>query len=57
MPKRKIFEEMMEGIAAMRQYRDGQLTLRNYHVSPGTAPFPKRKAPGDSKKSGTTHPK
>ena len=57
MPKRKIFEEMMEGIAAMKQYRDGKRVLRNYHVSADTASLPKRKAPGDSKKSGKTHPK
>jgi putative transcriptional regulator len=37
-PKRKIFEEMMEGIAAMKQYRDGKLTLRSCHISPAPRP-------------------
>ena len=39
MTKRKIFGELMEGIAAMKSHRAGKLTLRNYKVE--TAPLPK----------------
>jgi putative transcriptional regulator len=34
MAKRKIFDEMMEGIAAMKGHREGKLTLRTYKVEP-----------------------
>jgi len=34
MAKRKLFDEMMEGIAAMKAYRDGKLTLRTHKVEP-----------------------
>ena len=34
MAKRKIFDEMMEGIAAMKGHREGKLTLRTYEVEP-----------------------
>ena len=34
MAKRKIFDEMMEGIAAMKSHREGKLTLRSYRVEP-----------------------
>ena len=36
--KRKIFEEMIEGIGAMKGHRGSKLTLRNYNVAP--APLP-----------------
>ncbi len=39
MTKRKIFGELVEGIAAMKSHRAGKLTLRNYKVE--TAPLPK----------------
>ena len=39
MTKRKIFGELMEGVAAMKGHRKGKLTLRNYKVE--TAPLPK----------------
>jgi len=39
MTKRKIFGELMEGVAAMKSHREGKLTLRNYKVE--TAPLPK----------------
>ncbi len=32
MAKRKIFRELMEGVAAMRAQRQGKLTLRSYKV-------------------------
>ena len=37
--KRKIFSEMMEGVAAMAKHREGKLTLRRYKVN--VAPLPK----------------
>jgi putative transcriptional regulator len=36
--KRHIFEEMKEGIAAMKKHREGKITLRSYKVQP--APLP-----------------
>jgi putative transcriptional regulator len=39
MTKRRIFGELMEGVAAMKSRRAGKLTLRNYKVE--TAPLPK----------------
>ena len=39
MSKRKIFDEMMEGIAAMKNHREGKITLRSYKVE--AAPLPK----------------
>ena len=32
MAKRKVFDEMMEGIAAMKSHREGKLTLRSRNV-------------------------
>jgi putative transcriptional regulator len=34
MAKRKLFDEMMEGIAAIKDHREGKLTLRTYKVEP-----------------------
>jgi putative transcriptional regulator len=39
MPKRRIFDELIEGVAAMKSHREGKLTLRTYKVEP--APLPK----------------
>lgn len=39
MAKRDIFGDLMEGVAAMKSYREGKLTLRSYKVEP--APLPK----------------
>jgi putative transcriptional regulator len=39
MAKRKIFDELVEGIAAMKSQRKGKITLRTYEVEP--APLPK----------------
>jgi len=30
MAKRKIFDELMEGVNAMKKHREGKLTLRSY---------------------------
>jgi putative transcriptional regulator len=39
MSKRKIFDEIMEGVRAMKSHREGKITLRNYNVE--AAPLPK----------------
>ena len=39
MSKRKIFDEMIEGVATMKSHREGKITLRTYNVE-GT-PLPK----------------
>src|SRR6202040_3033335 len=39
MSKRKIFDEMIEGVRAMKSHRDGKITLRTYNVE--AAPLPK----------------
>ncbi|HEY2391573.1 MAG TPA: helix-turn-helix domain-containing protein [Candidatus Angelobacter sp.] len=38
MAKRKIFNELMEGVAAMDAQRQGKLTLRSYKVKAVRAP-------------------
>jgi len=37
--KRKLFDELIEGVAAMKSHRQGRLTLRTYKIEP--APLPK----------------
>lgn len=32
MAKRNIFDELMEGVAAMKGHREGKITLRSYRV-------------------------
>ena len=39
MAKRNIFSELMEGVAAMKDHREGKLTLRSYKIE--AAPLPK----------------
>jgi putative transcriptional regulator len=39
MTKRRVFGELIEGVAAMGRHREGKLTLRSYKVRP--APLPK----------------
>ena len=38
MAKRKIFDELMEGVAAMQGQRAGKITLRSYKVKPVRLP-------------------
>lgn len=38
MPKRKMFDELMEGVAAMGAQRQGKITLHSYKVKPGKLP-------------------
>jgi len=39
MSKRKVFDELIEGVAAMKSHREGKLTLRTYKIQP--SPLPK----------------
>jgi len=39
MAQRNVFEELMEGVAAMKDHREGKITLRSYKVE--AAPLPK----------------
>jgi putative transcriptional regulator len=39
MAKKNIFDELMEGVGAMKNQRDGKLTLRSYKVN--AVPLPK----------------
>jgi putative transcriptional regulator len=39
MAKRKIFDELMEGLTAIKEHREGKITLRSYKVD--VAPLPK----------------
>jgi putative transcriptional regulator len=39
MANRKVFEELMEGVAAMKGHREGTITLRSYKVE--APPLPK----------------
>lgn len=42
--KRNIFDELMEGVAAMQKERTGKLTLRSYKVASRTLPEVKPKS-------------
>jgi len=37
-PKRSLFRELMAGVDAMREHREGRLTLRTHHVEPISLP-------------------
>ena len=39
MAKRNIFDELMEGVAAMKDHREGKITLRSYKIN--EKPLPK----------------
>jgi putative transcriptional regulator len=39
MAKRNIFDELVEGVAAMKSHREGKITLRTYRVE--AKPLPK----------------
>ncbi len=38
MAKRKLFAELMEGVAAMRAHREGKVTLRSYKIEAARLP-------------------
>ena len=37
--KRRLFQELMTGVQAMRAHREGQVTLRTHHVEPIAVPL------------------
>ncbi len=39
MLRRNIFDELMEGVSAMKSHREGKITLRSYKIEP--KPLPK----------------
>jgi putative transcriptional regulator len=44
MAKRKLFDELMDGVAAMKAQRNGKITLRNYRVEVKALPAVKPRA-------------
>lgn len=36
--RRSVFRELMSGVSAMRQHREGRLTLRTHRIDPITLP-------------------
>ena len=50
MRKRKIFEELMEGISEMSAHREGKLTLRSYKIEPTPLPTVDSKLIRDTRK-------
>ena len=50
MAKRKIFDELMEGVAAMKNHREGKVTLRTYNVEPEALPKVDSKLIKDTRK-------
>ena len=50
MAKRKIFDELMEGVAAMKNHRERKVTLRTYNVEPEALPKVDSKLIKDTRK-------
>ena len=50
MAKRRIFDELAEGVAAMKSHREGKLTLRTYKVEPAPLPQVDSKLIKDTRK-------
>ena len=50
MAKRKIFDDVMEGVAAMKAHREGKLTLREYDVEVDALPKVDSKLIRDTRK-------
>lgn len=50
MAKRKIFDELMEGVAAMKSHREGKLTLRSYKIEQEALPKVDSKLIKDTRK-------
>jgi putative transcriptional regulator len=50
MSKRKIFDEMMEGVRAMKNHREGKITLRTYNVEATRLPKVDSKLIRDTRK-------
>src|SRR5208337_1964988 len=43
MAKRNLFDELMQGVAAMKAHRNGKITLRSYKIEPRELPEVKPK--------------
>jgi putative transcriptional regulator len=50
MAKRKLFRELIEGVAAMKSHRKGQVTLRTYKTSPSPLPHVNSRLIRDTRK-------
>src|SRR2546426_12405694 len=50
MAKRDVFGELMEGVTAMNQRREGKLTLRSYKIEPAPPPKVDSKLIRDTRK-------
>jgi putative transcriptional regulator len=50
MAKKGIFGELMEGVNAMKEHREGKLTLRSYRVDPAPLPTVDSKVIRDTRK-------
>jgi putative transcriptional regulator len=50
MKKRKIFDELLEGVAAMKSNREGKITLRSYKSEPAPLPMVNSKLIRDTRK-------
>ena len=50
MAKRNIFGELMEGLTAIKEHREGKITLRNYKVDVATLPEVDSKMLRDTRK-------
>jgi len=48
--KRDVFEDLMEGVAAMKGRREGKITLRSYQVEPAPLPAVDSKLIRDTRK-------
>lgn len=50
MAKRRIADELLEGVAAMKSHREGKITLRNYRGKPAPLPNVDSKLIRDTRK-------
>ena len=51
MAKRRVFDELMEGVAALRSHREGKLTLRTYKIESKALPKMDSKVIKDTRKA------
>src|SRR5580693_6724791 len=50
MAKRRIFDELADGVVAMKEHREGKLTLRTYKIEPAALPRVDSKLIRDTRK-------
>ena len=51
MAKRRVFDELMEGVAALKNHREGKLTLRTYKIESKALPKMDSKGIKDTRKA------